>query len=44
VWIDLASLALLALLAGRSAGIKPWLALASLVSIGYWAGYLVLAP
>lgn len=44
VWIDLASLALLALLAGRSAALKPWLALASLVSVGYWAGYLVLAP
>jgi glycosyltransferase involved in cell wall biosynthesis len=44
VWIDLASLALLVLLASRSAGLKPWLVLASLVSLGYWAGYLVLAP
>lgn len=44
VWIDLASLALLALLACRSGWLRPWLALASLVSLGYGAGYLVLAP
>jgi glycosyltransferase involved in cell wall biosynthesis len=44
VWIDLASLALLALLAGRSGWLRGWLALSAVVSLGYGAGYLVLAP
>lgn len=44
VWIDLASLALLALLAGRSGWLRGWLALGAVVSLGYGAGYLVLAP
>ena len=44
VWIDLAGLGLLALLSGRSIWIKPWLALSATVSMGYWVGYLVLAP
>ena len=44
VWIDLAGLALLALLSARSRWLKPWLGLSALVSLGYGAGYLVLAP
>ena len=44
VWIDLAGLALLALLAARSRWLKPWLGLSAVISLGYWAGYLVLAP
>ena len=37
-------LALLVLLSNRSRLLRPWLALAGLVSAGYWAGYLLLAP
>lgn len=44
VWIDLAGLALLALLSARSRWLNPWLGLSVLVSLGYGAGYLVLAP
>ena len=44
VWIDLAGLALLGLLAARSRWLKPWLGLSALVSLGYGAGYLMLAP
>jgi hypothetical protein len=44
VWIDLSSLALLALLASRSWLLKPWLALSALISAGYGFGYLLLAP
>ena len=44
VWIDLAGLALLALISARSCWLKPWLALSAVISLGYWAGYLVLAP
>jgi hypothetical protein len=44
VWIDLAGLALLALLSARSRWLNPWLGLSALVSLGYGAGYLVLAP
>lgn len=48
VWIDLASLALLVLLSARGQRLgrllHPWLALSGLVSAGYWAGYLLLAP
>lgn len=44
VWIDLAGLALLALLSARSPWLNPWLGLSALVSLGYGAGYLVLAP
>ncbi|MFZ9270148.1 MAG: glycosyltransferase family 4 protein [Prochlorococcaceae cyanobacterium] len=44
VWIDLSSLALLALLASRSWLLKPWLALSALMSAGYGLGYLLLAP
>jgi hypothetical protein len=44
VWIDLAGLALLALLSARSRLLLPWLGLSALVSIGYWVGYLWLAP
>ena len=44
VWIDLAGLALLALLSARDRWLKPWLVLSAVVSCGYWAGYLVLAP
>ena len=44
VWIDLSSLALLALLASRNWLLKPWLALSALMSAGYGLGYLLLAP
>lgn len=44
VWIDLAGLALLALLSSRSSLLTPWLALSAAVSAGYGFGYLVLAP
>ncbi len=44
VWIDLAGLGLLALLSGRTTWLKPWLGLSAAVSLGYWVGYLVLAP
>jgi hypothetical protein len=44
VWIDLAGLGLLVLLSGRTAWIKVWLGLSAAVSLGYWVGYLVLAP
>ena len=44
VWIDLAGLALLALLSARNRWLKPWLVLSAVVSFGYWVGYLVLAP
>ena len=44
VWIDLAGLALLALLSARSRLLLPWLGLSALVSLGYWLGYLWLAP
>jgi hypothetical protein len=44
VWIDLAGLALLGLLSARSRWLKLWLSLSAMVSLGYWAGYLVLAP
>jgi hypothetical protein len=44
VWIDLAGLALLALLSARSRLLLPWLGLSTLVSLGYWVGYLWLAP
>lgn len=43
VWIDLAGLALLGLLSARSRWLKLWLAGSAAVSLGYWAGYLVLA-
>jgi hypothetical protein len=35
---------LLVLLASRTGWLQWWLALASAVSLGYGAGYLVLAP
>ena len=35
---------LLGLLAARSRWLKPWLGLSALVSLGYGAGYLLLAP
>ena len=44
VWIDLASLALLALLAGRRRGLVPWLAVSAAVTCGYAFGYVVMAP
>jgi glycosyltransferase involved in cell wall biosynthesis len=44
VWIDLAGLALLGLLSARSRWLKLWLSFSAVVSLGYWAGYLVLAP
>ena len=43
VWIDLASLALLALLAGRRRGLVPWLAVSAAVTCGYAFGYVVMA-
>jgi hypothetical protein len=39
VWIDLASLALLALLSGRGRWLRPWLGLSALVAAGYGLGY-----
>lgn len=44
VWIDLAGLGLLALVSARTRWLKHWLGLSTAVSIGYLAGYLVLAP
>ncbi len=44
VWIDLAGLSLLALVSARSRWLVPWVGLSMLVTLGYWAGYLVLAP
>ena len=44
VWIDLAGLGLLALISARTAWLRPWLGLSAAVSLGYWAGFLVLAP
>lgn len=44
VWIDVGTLALLALLSARSRWLLPWLATSTLVSLGYWTGYSVLAP
>jgi len=43
VWIDLASLALLVLLAARSRGLLPWLGISALVTCGYALGYTVMA-
>jgi len=44
VWIDLAGLALLALISARSRWIRPWLLLSLAVSVGYGVGYGLLAP
>ena len=44
VWIDLGALALLVLLGNRGRLLPLGLGLAALVSAGYWAGYLLLAP
>ena len=44
VWIDLAGLALLVLLSARSRWIRPWLLLSAAVSLGYGAGYALVAP
>jgi hypothetical protein len=44
VWIDVSSLALLALLSSRSRWLTPWLAMSTLLSLGYGAGYSLLAP
>lgn len=44
VWIDLAGLGLLALLSARSRWLLPWVGLSAVVTLGYGAGYLVLAP
>jgi glycosyltransferase involved in cell wall biosynthesis len=44
VWIDVSSLALLALLSSRSRWLTPWLATSTLLSLGYGAGYSLLAP
>jgi hypothetical protein len=43
VWIDLAGLALLALVSARTRWLKHWLGLSTAISIGYLSGYLVLA-
>ena len=42
--IDLAGLALLALIAVRSRWLKPWLGLSAVVSLGYGLGYGVMVP
>lgn len=44
VWIDVSSLALLALLSARSRWLTPWLATSALLSLGYGVGYSLLAP
>jgi hypothetical protein len=44
VWIDLSSLSLLVMLAGRSSILLPWLALSALVTCGYALAYSVLVP
>jgi len=44
VWIDLAGLALLALLAARTKLLQIWLVLSGTVSLGYFSGFLLMAP
>ena len=43
VWIDLAGLALLALLSASSHWVRPWLLLSAAVSAGYGVGYVLVA-